>query len=189
MLKRNTFLVVVFLTAANFCIAQLQPVRYSGMLNTGAVFGSNNTKLQVQTIHGIRSGAWALGAGVAIDDYFLQSFPVFIDLRRDIFKTKSSPFVYGEGGINIVGKDHENNYEKIDNKAGVFYEGGIGYKIGLNGQLAFNIAAGYSYKGYKDEKSGSMWHIPGEGSYWGGTGSSSNRYMLRRLVLKIGLQF
>ena len=187
MLRRNAFLVIILLTAANFCIAQLQPVRYSGMINTGAVFGSNNTKLQVQTIHGIRSGAWAIGAGVAIDDYFLQSFPVFIDLRRDIFDTKSGPFVYAEGGINLVGKDHENNYEKIDNKAGAFYEGGIGYKIGLNGQLAFNIAAGYSYKGYKDEMSGSMWYVPVDGNYSGG--STSNRYALRRLVLKIGLQF
>lgn len=189
MLKKFFFLLVVLIMSVSFCTAQLQKFRYSGIINAGAVFGSNPTQLQVQTIHGVKSGTWSAGAGVSVDDYFLQSFPVFIDIRKDIFKTTpNSPFVYAEGGVNLVGKDVDEGYERTDNSAGVFYEGGIGYKTGLSSRTAFNISAGYSYKSYREDKYGKAYNTDGFAS--GGWATiRNNRYTLGRLAFKIGIQF
>ena len=188
MLRRNYFLLVVFLMSARVCAAQLPDVRYSGIINTGAAFGSNNTKLQVQTIHGIRTGTWFAGAGASIDDYFSQSFPVFIDIRKDIFKRFNSPFIYAEGGVNLMKENGENKYTKIDNQPGPFYEAGGGYKIGINDQLALNLSAGYSFKSYSEEgytkEYGPYGQAVGEWMH-----STSNQYLLRRFVLKVGIQF
>ncbi|MCD2421458.1 hypothetical protein LQ567_01705 [Niabella pedocola] len=188
MFKRYLFLLAVVIIGVNFCRAQSRPIRYSGIINTGAVFGSNNTKLQVQTIHGIQSDTWSAGIGVSLDDYFLRSFPVFIDVRKDIFNTANSPFIYGEGGINPVWRNIEESYRKIDHKTGAFYEGGVGYKIGLNQQMALIIAAGYSFKSFRADSYVKAYDTS-QPLNWAWSNRTSDKYMLRRIALKIGLRF
>lgn len=176
------------LVAVKFGTAQSDGLHYSGQVNAGAIFGSNNTKINAQTIHGVKSGNWFAGIGGAIDDYFLQSFPVFIDLRRSLFNKSNTPFAYVEGGINISKKGERNDYQKTENKAGAFYEGGIGYKFEISAQLNFNLSAGYSFKGYTAETYVKGYNpVNPLANEW--RNSKTEKYKLNRLALRLGLEF
>lgn len=169
-------------------VAQSGKPAYSGFINAGAMFGSNSTKIHAQTIHGLKMNGWFGGIGVAIDDYFFQSFPAFIDFRKEILNKASTPFIYADGGVNIVRKDSKENYIRIDNKPGAFYEGGVGYKMGLNNSVGLIFSAGYSFKTYTEETYTRTYN-PSGGLTEEWINSKTNKYALKRLALKIGLEF
>ena len=75
--------VIVLFSGFNQTYAQHNP-NYSGMFNVGMLYGSNKSKIQVQTIHGLSYRGWFAGLGGGIDDYFQQSMPVFLDVRKNI---------------------------------------------------------------------------------------------------------
>lgn len=186
--KTKLLLLLIMMVAVKFGTAQSNRIHYSGQVNAGAMFGSNNTKINAQTIHGVKSAKWFAGIGGSIDDYFLQSFPVFIDLRRSLFNKPNTPFAYVEGGINISKKGEQNGYQKTENKVGAFYEGGIGYKVGISPQLNCNLSAGYSFKGYTAEKYIKNYNpINPKVNEW--ENRKTEKYRLNRFVLRLGLEF
>lgn len=162
---------------------------YSGHFSGGMLYGSNKTKIQLQTIHGIKAGTWYAGAGVAMDDYFQQSIPLFLDIRKSILRKTATPFVYIDGGINLLTKGSETQYLKTVFKPDIYYDAGIGYHIALNNKLAINMAAGYNVKGYTENTylHASLPIPPYITESW--ELSKSKKYMLQRYVMRIGLQF
>lgn len=187
----------LLLCLAVFCIcaglnptmAQRRDLAYSGMFNVGALYGSNKTKLQAQTIHGIKYRGWFAGAGAGIDDYFQQSIPVFLDLRKDILAKENTPFVYLDGGANIVNKGTENEWQKTKMDGGYFFEGGVGYKVDIGKNLALNFAGGYTFKSYEERfyNKKRLPTPPYSTDEW--VLANENKYSLNRLVMKVGLQF
>lgn len=179
--------IVIICVGFNHAIAQT--VKYSGLVNIGALYGSNKTKVQIQTIHGVAYQTWFAGVGVTIDDYFEQSVPLFLDVRKDILNKPATPFLYIDGGVNLANKKTQNDWRKTDMDPGLFYEGGAGYKFALNEKLDLNLAIGYSFKGYKENTYGRATQPtpPYRTDEW--ILSNVDKYSLQRLVMKIGLQF
>src|SRR5688572_9219460 len=105
------FLVVltgcVFRTSAQEA-NQEQPVKkgcgcsFSSINQIGGLYGSKGTYFQLQTINGIRYKTWFAGIGAGIDLYTRGGFPVFLDVRKDIFEKRSTPFLYADAGIHLV---------------------------------------------------------------------------------------
>lgn len=188
MFKIKLLLIAGASTLFGNAIAQTGKPAYSGFINAGAMFGSNDTKIHAQTIHGLKMNGWFGGIGVAVDDYFFQSFPVFVDLRKEVLNKTNTPFIYADGGINMVRKDMKETYMRIDNKPGIFYEGGVGYKIGLNNRIGLNFSAGYSFKAYTEETYTRTYN-PSGGTTEEWINSKTDKYALERLALKIGLEF
>lgn len=166
---------------------------YSGYFNIGALYGSNKTKFQIETIHGLKIGRWFTGIGAGIDDYYQQSIPAFIDLRGDILRSRKTPFIYAEAGPNILNKGSETQYLKTEYKTGLFYEAGIGYKVDLANKLSLNMACGYSYKDHIENLYYKSYYGPApyytyipEGEW---SRRNHNKYTLQRFVMKVGIQF
>jgi hypothetical protein len=180
-------LILALLITAGSAKGYAQPA-YSGMFNMAGVYGNDKTKIQIQTIHGVKLKTWFAGAGIAIDDYFKQSIPVFIDLRKNILKQPSSPFVYADGGINYLNRNTENAYIKSNLKSGGYYDIGAGYKFSVSEKLAINISVGHSFKGFTEK---SFTHPysptpPYRTDEW--IMSSTQKFSLQRFILRIGLQ-
>jgi len=182
------FVIMAICSGLNQTIAQYVP-SYSGMFNAGLFYGSNKSKAQVQTIHGVAYKGWFAGLGGGIDDYFQQSIPVFLDVRKNILNKESTPFIYVDGGLNIVTKGTEENWGKTKMESGQFYEGGVGYKVSLNGKIALNFAAGYSAKTHevKTYQKRTIPTPPYILSEW--ILGNTEKYELQRFVMKVGLQF
>lgn len=172
----------------NQTIAQEAPA-YTGMFNIAALYGNNETKFQVQTIHGVTYRGWFAGIGGAIDDYFQQSIPLFADVRKNILNRKNTPFIYADYGLNLVTKGVEETASKTEMKPGIFYEAGAGYKAGLGKRLSLNIAAGFSAKTYEENIYNKKYlpippYITDDWIL-----SKKENYTLQRFTMKVGLQF
>lgn len=193
-MKKNILIliaaVLIFTKGAD---AQFQKPVYSGHFNIGALYGSNKTKFQIETIHGVKAGRWFTGIGAGIDDYYQQSIPVFIDVRADLSLRRKTPFIYAEAGPNILNKGSETQYMKTDYKSGLFYEAGIGYKVNFANKVALNMACGFSYKDhiedlyYKSYYGPAPYYLPIPNGEW--KRSNHNKYTLQRFVMKVGIQF
>src|SRR5687768_12853612 len=121
---------------------------FSSINQLGGLYGSKGTYFQLQTINGIRYKTWFAGIGVGADYYFRKGFPVFLDIRKDIFEKRSTPFLYADAGIHLVQKRKEKESQWYENtySNGFYGDAGIGYKLGLGTTSGLLVSAGYSYK-------------------------------------------
>lgn len=160
---------------------------FSSIYNVGILEGENGTSLQLQTVQGIRYGKWFAGIGAGLDYYHLRSIPLFIDIRREFFNGKNAPFIYADGGYHFAwARDRDKSqYQKIDYDGGLFYDVGLGYRIGsANKQNGFLISAGYSFKYLREAHTSQVcinWNCQDETNEW-------FKYKLNRLSLKIGMK-
>lgn len=175
-------------------VATAQKADYSGQFNVGGLYGSNGTKLQLQTIHGVKYGNFFAGVGLSIDEYYQNSLPLFLHASKGLLRQRSRPFIYANLGANLVDtREKVTDYEKKQLKNGIYYEAGIGYRVGLNSRLACNISLGYSYKDYYEDRYTKYYYyltnsvIPTDQQNW--DNEFKNKYTLERLSMKIGLEF
>jgi hypothetical protein len=190
MKKLLLFLVIFSInTGNNTVLAQDKKLAYSGMFNVSMLYGANKSATQLQTIHGLAYNGWFAGLGVGIDDYFEHSVPVFLDIRKNIFNKNNTPFVYVDGGINIVNKGRADQWQKTKMNAGYFTESGLGYNVDIGKNLILNFTCGYSFKSY-EERLYTKQMIPTppyQTDKW--TLVNENKYSLNRFVMKVGLRF
>lgn len=159
---------------------------YSPIYSLGVLEGERGSRVQLQTIQGIRYGKWFAGIGAGLDYYQLRTIPLFLDIRRNILNKRNTPFVYADGGIHFAWprKVDEPAYGKAKFRTGLFYEGGLGYKIGAGKQGGILLSAGYSYKFLKEDR------ITPVCIYWGceEEKTESFKYHLNRISIKMGVQ-
>jgi len=170
-------------------LAQKSQVRYAGHINAGLPFGDNKTNVIIQTIHGARLNTWFAGIGGGLDAYFQQSLPLFLDIRKRILKSASTPFVYADAGVNFLAETKGQTFSRgtsMKRKPGSYYELGAGYRIGLT-TTALNFTVGYSYKGYKEHNYG-IKHVPNKEPEENAL-LETKAYHLRRISFKLGLEF
>lgn len=190
------FLVVltgcVFITSAQEA-NQEQPAKkgcscsFSSINQIGDLYGSKGTYFQVQTINGIRYKTWFAGVGAGIDFYTRGGFPVFLDVRKDIFEKRSTPFLYADAGIHLVrdrkeevSQWHQNTYSN-----GFYGDAGIGYKLDVHGAGRLLVSAGYSYKNI-NRRYEYVSSCPTNRCY---ESYYTYKSYLHRLSVKLGLQF
>lgn len=157
-MQMKILLVVVF--TGIVCIASAQEAKqgqpakhgcscsFSSINQAGVLNGSKGAYLQLQTINGIRYKTWFAGIGAGIDYYTHRGFPVFLDVRKDVFNKRSTPFLYADAGIHLVNNAKEKLSEWYQNtySNGFYGDAGIGYKLGFRSAGGLLVSAGYSYK-------------------------------------------
>lgn len=177
---------IVLYTVAS---AQMPGIMYSGIISAGAPFGENKPNVIIQTVHGVKMQSWFAGVGAGLDAYYKPSIPIFVDIRKNILHKSHTPFVYADGGINIVASKADapqRNGTYTKRRPGAYLEAGAGYRAGL-AKNAVNFTVGYSYKGYVENIYGARF-IPNAAPEENALLEKKSFY-LRRIAFKIGFEF
>jgi hypothetical protein len=155
------------------------------VLLVGALMGEKGAYWQVQTIQSIRYKTWYAGIGAGVDWYGIRGVPVFLDLRKDVFKTPNSPYFYVDGGVHLAHMNNEKDqWFNYSYSNGFYSDVGFGFRIGISQRNKLLLSGGYSYKdGIKYQK----WKCVDGVS----CGVNTFRYTssLHRMTLKMGWQF
>jgi len=95
---------------------------------------------------------WSLGVGIGVTAYSYLVFPIFADIRCNLFKGAFTPVIAFRGGYALA------NNEKAFLKHGYYYDasyknsGGwmcnpeIGFKTTINPHFEFMLTVGYHYQ-------------------------------------------
>ena len=152
----KSFLIVLVLFPGFFSIAFGQEkekksscgCRFQSINQIGLIDGSTDTEFHLQTINGLRFGNWFSGIGIGIDYYYVRSVPIFLDVRNYWFKRRNSPFVYADIGINLPWPKNHGDFisQDINYNEGLYYDLGLGYKLGLKNNHALSLSAGFNFK-------------------------------------------
>lgn len=154
----------------------------------GLLQGEGKSAGLLQTINGFYYKQWFAGVGTGLDYYHTRSVPVFLDLRMDVFKRASSPFVYASGGISYPWATAEQKtkygYEDVQFRKGNIVDLGIGYRFGFLRNQGLLISAGYSRKTSTEDRTEPTYCI------WPPCPviTSRHAHTLERLALKVGWQ-
>ena len=185
---------ILFITILTFFFTDLQAqeekenkgkVKFQSDLQLGVLLGQGGHNFQIQSVNGIRINTFSLGLGAGIDFYGSRSVPVFLDIKKDLFDKRETPFFYLSGGRHFPWKvEKGDEFEKYEPEPGWYYDAGIGYIIPLNKQSLI-FSAGYSFKSYDEKVSYTTWCL------WGDCpGMNENfSYQLRRISLRAGIRF
>lgn len=131
------------------CDCGFQSMAQGGLLN-----GAAGASWNLQTINGAYYKGWFAGIGVGLDHYTIRTIPLFIDVRKDLFNRKRTPFLYADAGIHF---DWLRTKEKptgggAEYSRRLYYDAGLGYKLGLGTHDALLISAGYTMKTFREER-------------------------------------
>jgi hypothetical protein len=160
-------------------------VKFQSDLQMGVLVGQSGHNFQVQSVNGIRINTFSLGLGAGIDFYGSRSIPVFLDIKKDLFDKRETPFFYFSGGRHFPWQEAPvNDWTKSYAEAGWFYEAGIGYTIPLKKQSIL-FSAGYSFKSFDEVVESEVvcitWPCP--------QFKEKYNYQLRRISLRAGIRF
>jgi hypothetical protein len=127
---------------------------FSSINQLGLLHGSKGGFFLIQTINGIRYKTWFAGLGAGLDFYYRPGIPLFIDVRKDIFDKPSTPFLYADGGIHLVGKrvQKDGNFWQNTYKNSFYADAGIGYAFRSHTKIRWLISSGYSYKNLRSTR-------------------------------------
>ena len=193
-MKQKFLLAASLLLMMNAIGQQNEKPRFNTIFNAGLVVGKSDNNLQLQSINGIKYKTYSAGIGVGVDNYYFKTIPLFIDLRKNIFEEKFTPFVYADFGTSIPwDRAKVEPWTTSYYSSGFFYDMGVGYSIPIKGRLALNISAGYSEKKLNESHETSYWiwrdfppyDIPSTTN----KDTTYYKYTLRRFSFKIGLSF
>jgi hypothetical protein len=153
---KKLFILCSYFFLVNIIAQAQQKVVFSSQNFAGIVTGETGSKLQLQTINGIRKGSWFTGLGTGIDWYYRRSIPVFLSVSKDLFPKNKRSFMFAaDAGMNFswpgqIYYDYTPYGQKQKN--GLYWAAGAGYKFGVgksgNGVL---MQLGYSYKQMGEE--------------------------------------
>ena len=155
--------------------------KFTSINELGILAGESTAEFQMQSINGISYKTFTAGIGLAIDDYYQRTFPLFVDLRKRLFKKTNSPFVYGDAGYSFIGKSSMTDWE-MDRNGGLYYAAGIGYEIATNSKVKVVFDVGFSYKRFSRIIDNEPWRSSLH--YF-----DTYNYSLNRLSIKAGLRF
>lgn len=160
---------------------------FQSIIQGGLIEGNAGPSWNIQTVNGVHYKTWFAGVGVGLDYYLMRTIPLFIDVRKDIFKKSRTPFLYADAGIHFdwLKSSEKPFWGSSDYNRGLYYDLGGGYKITLKSANALFISAGYSLKRLSEERTTFPQCIqapcnPSKEYY---------NYDFKRLSLKVGWQF
>lgn len=174
----RNFVLFLILLSAQTAAAQ---TTFKSFTTAGIIAGESLPALELQTVNGVMNKDWFVGVGLAKDDYYHKSLPLFADVRY-FFSKKTGAFLYGDLGYHFALKYTPENPMYTKNKlTGGFYSGwGAGMEIPLIQRLKLVVALGHSLKRMQLEE--------GFENCTNCTPTYYN-YRLNRIVLKTGLAF
>jgi hypothetical protein len=129
------------------CIeSRAQPSRaftFNSYNAVGFLAGKSPVAFTAQTVNGVQCHNWFAGAGFGIDDYFISSMPLFIDVKKEFAFKKMRGFLYGDVGTHFMTKDKTTStpFSFTNTKGNLYLEGGAGLKIktGQKSNVYFSV--------------------------------------------------
>jgi hypothetical protein len=181
MLYRICFVLLLMLLCTCGIAQTKNKIRFTSINQVGILAGQSTTEFQLQTINGVSYKNLTAGLGVGLDNYYEQTFPFFVDLRKRFSKKESAPFVYADAGYSFISKNSMTEWE-MDRKGGAYYAAGIGYEISTRSKVKAVFDVGYSYKRFSRIIDNEPWRSSLH--YF-----DTYDYSLNRISLKAGLRF
>jgi hypothetical protein len=183
--------ILVFITIGNSRSADAQcNCKFSSQQYVGLLEGEKGSAFQLQTVNGLKYKTWFTGIGVGLDYYTFRSVPVFLSVNKEFLIGRNSIYVLLDAGYNIPWYKREegrgNNFISSDFSGGLYWSGGVGYKISVNkNRDAVLLNLGYSFKRMQESQEMPVFCInpPCKSSF------EKYDYKLNRLSLKLGYQF
>ena len=127
---------------------------FKSVLQGGLLEGESGPSWHIQTVNGVYYKTWFAGLGVGLDSYTMRTIPLFLDIRKEIFAKRRTPFLYADAGIHF---DWLKSKEKPwsgsgEYNRGFYYDAGVGYKLGLGKRDAVLVSAGFSMKALRETR-------------------------------------
>lgn len=187
------FVAALLILQAHLAAQTKGRIKFNSISQVGLMAGGSTNGLHVQSVNGIRIETFSVGAGSGIDYYHFKTIPLFIDLRKNLWNRKQTPFMYLDIGTNLPSDRFvsESQWQKSNFSAGLFYDFGIGYKWTLTGRLGLNLGFGYSQKDVQETRQDRSWlWDPISPVSWEESWNVSYfKYSFRRIGFKAGLSF
>lgn len=146
-MRKKSFLIAVFVSAAFSLPAQPQKPAYTAAVAAGLAGGESGPVFQLQAANGLRYKTWSAGIGVGLDYYHTRSVPLFLLLNKAFTPNAKTAFVYLDGGYNYPWlKAEDEELFVTDKKGGLYAAGGIGFALPVWGAHGFFLSTGYQVK-------------------------------------------
>ena len=158
---------------------------YFNITNVGLMAGENGAGALFETVNGYRfCHLLEVGGGLGIEYTNVVLMPLYLSVRSDLLKGKTTPFVHLDCGYNFyVGSRNNYNYyyndlslQKYSYRGGLNASGGVGVKINTRSDCAFVISWAYKFEHWSYDYS----YLENNTHY---------DYNYQRMVLKLGLEF
>ncbi|HEY0611807.1 MAG TPA: hypothetical protein VGD35_19180 [Chitinophaga sp.] len=158
---------------------KISPRGFYGIMEAGIQFGEDQGAI-LRAIGGYRfAWQWQAGVGIGLDDYSVQSAPVFADIRYDFSRKDQTLFVYTGAGASIPWptKSQKGLEEPAKKTPGLYLHAGLGYKIRMKHNRSLHIAAGYAHAEMDIEYE------------WEGRTYRTYNYSYNRVTIALGYSF
>lgn len=171
-----------------------------GVAEAGLLFGSYEASGDLRIQGGVKQGGWLLGVGAGTDGYKLNSIPVYAQVRKMMGNKNMKPFLMGSFGANFAGKNDppfqdlsfvtmlsrpdlfvapESSY-----RTGSYLDLGAGLAFRTHKKFGFNLSLSYTRKTQVENVTQTVFN--GTGGLE--TTTNTNKYMMNRYALRIGMQ-
>ena len=170
-------------------VAQKGKLKFKTINQVGLLAGASANSLQLHSVNGVSYKTFSAGIGLGFDNYYFRTIPVFLDVRKYIFKEKHTPFVYAGLGLNFPEKKEniKSQWQQSKYKGGFYCDLGIGYQVPLKGKLALNMSFGYSRKNIGETRAYRIFISPPYNEE--NLRKDYYDYTFRRVTVKLGLSF
>lgn len=161
--------------------------RFYSLTNVGFLAGSSGRDLQLQTLAGVQMSRWSVALGAGVDYYYLRSVPLFLDVRRQIFKTVPF-FIYADAGWHLPWIKKSNQQTDLYTSSynnGSYYDVGAAWKFQMQKQKSLVFSLGYSSKRLTEVQKATFIPPDVNEAYY----TTNYRYNLQRISIKAGFQF
>ena len=175
------FLFLLFSRYESIAQKHRSPV-FNSYNSIGFIAGKSPVAFTVQTINGFSFNKWFLGAGFGIDDYFIKTLPLFIDVKKAFDFKKCHLFLYADVGSHFIAKDRKQDFEfyRINTEGKLYIDAGIGAKIKITPKSHLFFSLGNTLKNIAKTQTSEDVGFPYK---------DETAYRLSRISLRLGCQF
>lgn len=179
---RYLTLIMALLLICTKSPAQKTFIAFNAYNSLGVLSGNSPVAFTAQTVNGVRFHKWFAGAGFGIDDYYITSLPLFIDVKKEFAIKKIRLFLYGDVGTHFITKDKttQTRFSTTKTKGDLYFEAGGGIKIKVNRRGHVFFSVGNTMKKIKQTETSPDTEFPYQ---------YKTTYELSRLSFRFGYQF
>ncbi len=149
-MKKKILPALLFIFFSTAVVAQQSNWKPWIMPEAGIVAGAMHPSVELRITMGMSRTGWQVGAGVGVDGYLEESFPLFMQVRRQLHWRKWHPFVFLGTGYNLrSGTDTFPTWtgnRVLTYHGGLFAEGGLGLAFLVKRKERLFLSLVQSYK-------------------------------------------
>lgn len=151
-------------------------MRFRSLTSVGIQFGDKGRSADFHTINGVAYRDWFAGVGLGLDDYRVQSMPLYASFAREWKMVRNAFVLRADGGVNLS-----------EMRPGFYTREAIGYRISMKKNKA-SVLLDFGHS-FKQSREVADWQIPCNIEPCPEGTKLRQDYKFNRLSLRLGLQF